>query len=264
MNDALPGRRRPIVILVTVFLILAAVITGISWMWEQHTRQSEQHDYTYEIVLSFNTTVENVTMLIPVPERDGTLFFADALVNGSGYGVPPAWNLSIGNVNGTPMLAIRADRMAPEYHALPIPINPGESPVPTTLSPGNQYSSERPVLVPVTLTVMVPVDRTIDTRDPLASEPVFGSEGIFLPGTMKTPLYSGSVYDHTVPVFVQFTPERPASFELSTRIEGANSIWRGGWVFNHYSDTVVLGIRNDTQGWLDGRGTLIAGEGVYY
>ncbi|MDD1658174.1 MAG: hypothetical protein LUQ41_06940 [Methanomicrobiales archaeon] len=263
MAEAVP-RKRHWIILLAVFLILAASLTGIAWLWEQHTRQGEQHDYTYEVVVSFNTTIENVTLLLPVPERKGSPFLVDVLVNGTGYGVPPDWNLSIEEGNGTPMLAIRAGVMVPEYRAYPVPVEPGKGPLPMTLPPGTEYSSERPVLIPVVMTVMISGDHTIDTRDPVIGEPVFGHEGPFFPGTVATPVSGGSVYVHAVPVYVRFISDHPATLSLQTKVQGVNSIWRGGWVFNLYTDTVTLEVRNSTQGWLEGEGILLAGEGVYY
>jgi len=265
MMEPVPRRRRWIFFL-ALFLILASFFVGAAWLWEQQTGQSENHYYTYEVILSFNTTIENVTLLLPLPEKNGTPLPVDPLVNGTVYGVPPDWNLSIENVNGTPVLAIRADRMVAEYHAFPIPIEPGESPLPATLPPGTEYSAGRPVPMPVMLSVMVPVpvNHTINTRDPLSREPVFHPRGTFLPAMPTAPVYRGSLYVHSVPVFIRFTSGHPATVSLQMRVQGTNSIWRGGWVSNLYSDTVTLDVPNGTQGWLEGKGTLLTGEGVYY
>lgn len=263
-NSGKGKNRRIIVAVIAILLVSAAVLAGIAWQWEQHTRQSERHDYTYETDLSFDTTIEDVTLLLPVPDLNGSPVFADAVVNRIAYGVPPDWNLSIEEENGIPVLAVQAARMVPEYRPTPIPIEPGSSPIPTTLLQGTEYSSETPVLMPVHLAVMVTVNRTIDTRDPRAGEPIFNPDGQFILGTATTPGFRGPVHIHTVPVYVRFTSAQPANLSLRISIQGVNSIWRGGWVSNSYSDTVTLDVRNASQGWLEGEGTLISGEGVYY
>ncbi len=262
MEDAV--KRRWLVLVIAVVLVAAAVLAGIAWRWDRQTRQSEHHDYTYRVELSFNTTLEDVTLLLPAPQRTDTVFLADVLANGSGYGVPPDWDLSLEEMNGTPMLAIQAARMVPEYRGYPIPIEPGQSPLPTTLPPSSEYSNETPVLMPVTLVARIPLNRTIDTRDPLASEPVFHPGGPFLPGTAPVHGYSGSVFTYTAPVYVRFTADQPASISLRMSIEGVNSIWRGGWIYNLYRDAVALETSSDRQGWLEGEGVLLAGEGRYY
>jgi hypothetical protein len=257
-------RRRIIILLAIIIVFSAAFLTWIAWQTEQQFRQSEQHEYMYEIVLSFNATLENVTLLLPVPERNGTPFFTQALVDRTAYGVPPDWNLSIQEENGTPMLAIRADRMNPKYHSTPVPIESGQTPLPTTLVQGVEYTDNTPVLMPVWMVVTVPVNHTIDTRDPLSGEPLFYPEGSFVPGSTNIPGFSGSVHEHTAPVFVQFTADQSTTFSLRTEIQGTNSIWRLGWTFNQYSDTVTLEIRDSRQGWLEGKGILLSGEGVYW
>ncbi len=45
---------------------------------------------------------------------------------------------------------------------------------------------------------------------------------------------------------------------------GSNSIWRGGWVSTTYQDSVVVGIANGTQGWVEGEGKLFTAEGLCY
>ncbi len=104
----------------------------------------------------------------------------------------------------------------------------------------------------------------IDTRSPVDHEPVFFPHGVFTPGTGIPPAYNGAVYDHPVPVYIRYTSERPAAISLRVGIHGANMIWKGGWQSNSYSDTIVIEIANDTQGWLMGDGMLSTGGGVYY
>jgi hypothetical protein len=72
------------------------------------------------------------------------------------------------------------------------------------------------------------------------------------------------VYDHPVPVYISYTSERPAVISLRVSVQGSNTIWRGGWASNSYSDTVVLEIADGEGGWIEGEGKLFTAEGVYY
>jgi len=252
---------RILFILIIIFVVVAA---GVSFLWDQSCRAGERHDYLYEIDLSYNTTIENVTLLVPVPELNGTWVLAEALVNGTGYGVPVDWDLSIADVNGTPLLAIRAARMVPGYHAYPVPVEPGAGPLPATPQTATEYSNETPVLMPVHLAVMLPGNRTIDTRDPLGKEPVFFPDGKFIPADMTDAASQGDAYLHRVPVYVRYTSDRPADIRVRVSIEGVNSIWRGGWLSNVYTDRIIVELQNGTQGWVEGEGILTTGAGVYY
>ena len=75
--------------------------------------------------------------------------------------------------------------------------------------------------------------------------------------------YTGTEYTYTVPIYVQYTSATPAKVSLSTSIEGTNSIWKGGWVYNEYSDRVILE-SVEPMGWIDAEGVLRTGAGVYY
>ena len=266
MTPQLPTRRRTLVILVLVLLavILFAGVSWVAWQFDQSTRQSERHTYFYTIDLSYNTTIENVTLLLPVPELNETPMFITPLLNGTGNGVSPDWNLSVVYENGIPMLAIRAARMVPEYHGYPIAIEPGMSVLPTTLIPGHKYSGDTPVLMPVTVAVMETSGSVINTHNPVGHEPVFFPSGTFTLGSCVTPGCEGPVYDHTVPVYISYMSELPVLLSLRVSVDGSNAIWRGGWQSNTYSDTVALEIAGGEQGWIEGKGELITAEGVYY
>jgi hypothetical protein len=85
-----------------------------------------------------------------------------------------------------------------------------------------------------------------------------------MPGTSVTPLAGGSVYDHRVPVYINYTSEHPAAIELRVSVTGTNAIWKGGWASNIYADSVFVEMNDGTKGWIDGEGRLIVAEGVYY
>ncbi len=254
---------------VLIFLTIAVVVAVIAllgyfaYLFDQNAKQSERHDFHYSIDLSFNTTIENVTLLLPVPELDGTPFPPGLHETGILYGVPSGWNLSMEVANGSPMLAVRAERMVPEYHGRPIPIEPGQSPLPTTMVPGTEYSEETPILQPIHLGVMVPVHRTIETRDPVAHEPVFAPEGDFIEGKVSATPYEGKEYTHIVPIFIEYASGSTAAVYIRISIRGTNSIWKGGWVYNSYEDSVTVE-REESPGWVDGMGLLRTEEGVYY
>lgn len=242
---------------ILVFILLAVVFFAlVAWQFDQAARQSERHNYFYTIELSYNTTIDNVTLILPVPELNNTPFFTESLLNRTAYGVFPDGNLSLVNRNGSPMLVIRAARMVPEYQGLPIAIGPGVSVLPTTLVPGHEYTSDTPVLMPVTLAVMETGALAINTRTPLGHEPIFFPDGNFTPGSPVSLPGDATTYDHQVPVFVSYTSEQPAGVSVRVTVEGSNSIWRGGWQGNTYSDSVFVEIAGSTKGWINGRGQL--------
>ncbi|MDD1706901.1 MAG: hypothetical protein LUO81_01700 [Methanoregulaceae archaeon] len=251
-------------ILVIALVILAVVSIGwIAYQFNQGTKLSERHDYSYSIDLSYTTIIENVTLLVPVPELDGIPFLADVLMNGTGYGIPPDWNLSIVEVNGTPMLVVWAARMVPEYHGIPIPVEPGASPSETPPPTASEYSDATPILMPVQIVATGTTDVTINTRHPLGHEPVFNPDGQFTLTSAIPPTYQGEQYAHIVPIYIAYTSDRPATVSLHASITGTNSIWRGGWIYNTYEDSITVEL-GDTTGWVECKGTLLIAEGVYW
>jgi hypothetical protein len=254
----MPSIRRRTLFILAVILLAVILVAGVTWQFDQASRQSERHTYFYSIELSYNTTIENVTLFLPVPELNTTPLFMTSLLDKTAYGVSPDWNLSVVWENGTPMLAIRAARMVPEYQGYPIAIEPGVSVLPTTRVPGHEYSGDTPVLMPVTVAVMETSMSKIDTRHPIGHEPLFFPVGVFAPGS------NFPTYDHSVPVYIRYTSEHPVVISLRVSLYGSNGIWRGGWVSNTYSDTFFLEIADGEQGWIEGEGKLITAEGLFY
>lgn len=255
-------RKWRVAVIILVILAGIIVLAWISFQWEQTTSRSERHDVTYTIRLSVNTTIENVTLYLPVPEQDGTPILAGSFVNRTGYGVPADWNITIIPVEGRQMLSIRAPLIEPVYVGYPIPAEPGKTPDRTPVRPATAFSPETPVLVPVELITLESRALAIDTGNPAGHEPVFRPQGDYTPVQGTSPVVSGTVSSYRVPVYLNYSAGGPVTVELFMSIEGVNSIWKGGWIFNRYSDTVSLVLGNGTRGWVEAEGTLIAGEGV--
>ena len=154
--------------------------------------------------------------------------------------------------------------MVPVYNGYPIRIEPGVSVLPTTLVPGHKYSRDTPILMPVSIVASESITSDIDTRFPVDHEPVFFPGGGFTPELVTLPGGNGLVYDHPVPVYIRYTSDRPAVISISVGVHGSNMIWKGGWQSNSYSDTVLVEIANDTEGWVMGEGRLSTASGVYY
>lgn len=250
-------------LLIAGLLVIVIFFGWLAFQFNQSVQQSERHNFHYSIDLSYSTTLENVTILLPAPQVNETPFLTGSQLAENLYGIPADWNLSVETVNGTPMIAIRADRMVPVYQGRPIAIEPGQSPLPTTLVPGTEYSADTPILQPVHIAMMIPVNRTINTKSPVGNENLLAPSASFIPSQRASEPYTGTEYTYTVPVYVQFTSATPARVSLSTSIEGTNSIWKGGWVYNEYSDRVILE-SVEPVGWIDAEGVLRTGGGVYY
>jgi hypothetical protein len=227
-------RKGRLVVVILVFLAGIVVIGAMFFQGEQNTRNSERHDMSYTIVLSVNNTIENVTLYLPVPELNGTPVLAGSFVNRSGYGIPADWDLTIVPVDGRPMLSVSA------------------------------FSPETPVLIPFELITGESWTSAIDTSNPTGHEPVFSPLGEYSPVIRNDPVHPGNARSYRIPVSIRYTAESPVMVSIYTRIEGVNAIWKGGWIFNRYSDTVSLVLENGTQGWVEAGGTLVAGEGVFW
>jgi hypothetical protein len=263
MTPKLPVIRWKLVIL-AIMLLAVLFFVYIAWQFDQAALRSERHNYYYTIDLSYTGTIDNVTLLLPVPELDKGPVLVESLLNKTAYGISPDWNLSVERENGTPMLAIRVARMVPVYQGYPVAIEPGTTVLPTSRVPGHEYSGDTPVLMPVTIAVMETSVQVIDTRNPPDHEPLFFPGGNFTPGSCDMPGCDWPVYSHPVPVSVSYRAEHPVVISLRVSVQGTNSIWRGGWLSNTYSDSVFLEVANGTQGWIEGEGELVTGEGVYY
>ncbi|HNQ26049.1 MAG: hypothetical protein BWY93_01675 [Euryarchaeota archaeon ADurb.BinA087] len=263
-SDTGTGKRRTLIIIgLIIFIIAAAGFVWVLFQFDRIAKESERHDYSYSLTLSISSVIENVTFLLPVPELNGTVSLADMVANGTGYGVPEDWHIAIETVDGIPFLQVRAARMVPEYHSIPIPVEPGAQPSGTPPPTATGYSEETPVLLPVEIGATLETEVPVDTRDPIGREPLFSQGGEYAPRLKTTPPYEGMEYTHPVRLYLSYTADNPVPVSIVARVSGTNSIWRGGWTFNSYRDQVLVEA-GDRTGWIETDAVLVVGEGTYW
>lgn len=226
---------------------------------------SLRHTYSYDVTVGIDRGVDDLVLRVPLPSVNGSSAIGEAMGNGTGYGLRPGWNVSVVELNGTPLLELRVARFLPEYRGTPIAILPGETPAVTPPPAGTGPSDATPNLVPYSLGASIAVNRTIETREPAGREPLLGGGASLFPADCDLPGQGGGVrcYRHPVSAFIDYRDGPTANVSVGVRVAGSNEWWRGGWVFNSYRDQAIVEFCPGERGWVTADARLTAGEGVY-
>ena len=226
-------------------------------------KESEYHELRYQVGISTESVLENITLLLPVPFIQNTSLLGESLVKGEGYGIPPDWRLSLEQVNDTPLLKIFAAKIVPEYHGYPIPIEPGSTPIQTPQPAATTYSNETPILMPFEFGISQRVQQSIDTQDPLNREPLLSDPELLQSIPCQGPSLPGRCYQYLAPIYVQYSSSEAGTLTLTLSSGGTNQWWEGGWSGNSYEETIEVTVENNQQGWIQGEGFLSTGSGRY-
>ena len=266
-------KKTAITILGILVIILGLLFAGLYIQTEKMFRESYSSDYRYHVTISAERSLDNVTLLLPLPSYGGVSSVGEAILREEGYGFPDDWEYSLIEVDGAGMLQISADRIVPTYRNLitPIPLYPGETPPPTPeIITSTEYSEETPVLIPIECGVSIRDVDEINTRDPLGSEPTLSPKRnlTLADDPFPTPAPPGGVsvssyYTFESPVYAAYTcdPETVVSIHIS--YHGGNSWWVLGWSGNRFREDVAITLSGPDPGWQYGFGTLRTGEGRY-
>jgi len=255
--------------LAVVFIVL--VIVGAALFYQAATPQEGKTEiagaYRYEVSLTTDAVLRNVTLILPLPVHNGTSVVGESLSGGGGYGVPDGWNLSVRRQNGTPMLVVAADNITPIYAPLPIAVTPGEETGETvTITYSSEYSGTTPILLPYEIGATVEAGSTyytadrepgpIDTKHPLENEPVLSPKENIMPAA------DGKGYTYGCPLYLSCDAPAGANLTVVIRFSGTNEWWLLGWSYNTYTDLILAEIPAE-EGWRSVGGTLATGEGRY-
>jgi hypothetical protein len=265
-------------------LVLLAVLFGVFTYITSSTASSVSSDYWYDLSLSTEQTLDNVTLLIPLPVYyDETAGANRTVMNITDtqldWSDPGDIVVSSEEIDGIPMLKISAAEIRPIYrsHIEPIAILPGqdedELPQPTHIY-SDTYSQETPELVSRSMHLQVRTDGLIDTKDPIGKAPLLEPYTVLKEigsgsgtGTLYGDYYipgGTSAFLIGIPVYASYTTAGNNTLVVSAEFTGINQRWVLGWQSNSYSERFTATLAGSQDGWHQHEAILVAGDGVYW
>jgi hypothetical protein len=243
-------------------ILIALVLVAGFWIYHTHDLYEKTYSstYLYEIILETDSELYNVTLYLPLPTISGESNINDAIRNetiAEHWGSHPwDWEVGVTETEHGTMLEIRADKISPEFHSLPVPILPVPFPSGTESEEqgiGNvskTYSNETPVLIPKGISISVQADHDIQTKKPAGIEPLlFPKLNITrfiheVPGPVPPDC---STYESRI--FAAYTTTPTARVSLSIQFTGRNEWWVYMWSGTMYRDNVNAVLSGEQRGW---------------
>lgn len=263
-----------------IALAMASVIGGLFLIDAYLYGESFHSRSSFHVTLSASKTLDNVTLMFPLPSQNGQTEIGYAIMEGKGDGIPDDWRCSLVEVEGGVMLRIEAKRIVPDYRSLPgeivpIPLESGKEPsesirIPTVIY-STRYSQETPEMVPIEFGASITkTEPEINTRYPLGNESILSPVRNLtrVEEVHPTPAPTGrastsSFYRFEVPVYAAYSADPDTTVHITIGATGENSWWVLGWGLNMYTESVELTLIGPDPGWQSGSGLLSAGNGVY-
>ena len=183
--------------------------------------------YTFSIEMTTNSTLENLTFIVPIPSNDTLVNMA---INNSVHDFftpqqkADGWNLSIIETEYGKMFKITAKEFAPKTTTLV------ERDPKTDLPTGKNNRTSTIGNSEVSVTMIA--DHIIDTVNASENEPTLSQK------SSKSMIYA------------DFTSSPNAYVEVFVNLEGWNEWWQGGgWNSNQYQDRLGTAITGEKHGW---------------
>jgi len=263
-----------------VLFVLILLMLGLRYMENQNEEMyndSLMSNYEYDIIIESNSTLQNVTLYLPVPVLENESAIGLEIVNGDYYNKPSNWNLSLEDTEYGLMLKIETAEIKPIYHPLPVAVpepEPGsediedEIPEEEQIVESYEYSEETPVLVSVDFRTSVEADHLVNTRFPI------GNESVFLPkhnlrkseGDSTVPRsehLNPEYFDYESLVYARYDASNDADVQIFVELNGRNDWWIYGWQYNEYIDRIFIQLTGPQAGWVPAEGKLTTGDGIY-
>jgi hypothetical protein len=222
--------------------------------------------YDYAVGIDASGTLTNVTIYAPLPVGPAGPPFNATVLAPDGT-VDDAFEATVVETEFGPMLALRADTIAvePRYYAIVerdgvgerVEINESE------YDPANP-NHQRVAFRSVDLTASLPEPYPVKTREPVGSEPVLPATATRVEAACPIPTTERAVcYTYEAPVYLSYGTAPDTTVDVIVTFEGRNEWFAGGWTGNGYRDSLTVRATGPQEGWVDGEGTLLTGNGRY-
>jgi hypothetical protein len=250
----------------TVLVAILVLTAGCSFLAPNPDSYTSTHRYS--VGIDADTTLENVTIRLPVPQQDGAATYDVSVLTPNGT-VEGAFDAAIVETDRGPMLELTTDAFSVETRYYRFVESDGlgqrEEISEAEYDPSNpdhQRIEQRTVGVTVSRDVTYP----IETRTPAGESPMFYAGDAVTRDLSDCPFpYEDPVacFAYDAPAYLSYDAPTDTNVSGSVRFEGSNEWFAGGWTGNSYSDRVAFDATGPQDGWVSGQGQTETGIGTY-
>ncbi|MDS0222280.1 hypothetical protein NDI54_13065 [Haloarcula sp. S1AR25-5A] len=224
--------------------------------------------YEYTVGIDADTTIQNATIRVPLPQTNGTTAVNASVVAPNGT-VVDAFDATVVETEYGPMLELTADQLHVETQYYRI-VEEGEEGRREEISQSEYDPSnpnhQRVAFRTVSASVSVNTEYPIETRAPLGTEPSFyAADTVTRNATeCRLPNQGESVcFEYNAPMYLAYDAPANASVEGIVTFGGYNEWFTGGWTGNEYTDRVNFTATGSQNGWTTADGYTETGRGNY-
>lgn len=224
--------------------------------------------YEYTVGIDANTTLQNATIRVPLPQVDDTATVNASVVAPEGT-VDGAFDGTVVETEHGPMVELTTDELRVETQYYRIVEEDGQGRREEISR--DQYDASNPnhqkvAFRTVSVDVSVQADYPLDTRDPIGTEPtLYNSDAVTRSATeCRLPNRGETVcFAYDAPVYLAYDAPANASVAGITTFGGYNEWFTGGWTGNEYTDRVHFEATGPQNGWITADGYTETGRGNY-
>ncbi|AKB32758.1 hypothetical protein MSSIH_2068 [Methanosarcina siciliae HI350] len=218
--------------IIVLLLIISAVLLS-TWWQDQKQRmydRSLRSSYDYDVVLTTDSTLNNVTLYIPLPVINDTSYVGMDIIEQHFNNHDPSWEYSIVDTEHGLMVSMK-----------------------------NKKARS------IDLSTMVLSDQPIDTMNPLNNEMILIPKYNLTQNVNASGVYSrtSEQFDYDSKMYAYYDASSNANVSISIYLNGRNEWWIGGWQYNSYWETMEVMLSGSQDGWTTVSGQLVTGEGTY-
>ncbi|ADE36426.1 hypothetical protein [Methanohalophilus mahii] len=257
--------------LIKILLIFTILIIAASVLWINHQNQmyedTFQSEYQYDISIKTLQPLHNVTLYLPLPSDGNESFFSEGLKSENNLNKPTGWNCTITETKHGKMLQITAQKIDPEFHSTPVPIEEGQDKgLNRTIKESTEYSEDTPIPYPEGFSIYQNSDHELDTKNPLENEVTFIPKYSIKEVPNQFPNdenENAKTYQYESRIYAQYNTTAENTVDISMSFIGMNNWWVYGWNGNQYHEHLHITLKGDQDGWTPIEGEIVTGEGNY-
>ena len=232
------------------FVLLMIISAGLlSFGWQDQKQKmydsSFMSSYVYNIMLTTDSTLSNVTLYIPLPVINNTSSVGMDIIEHDFNNDDPSWEYALVDTEHGLMLSMKNEEVEPKY---------------TT---SNKYSeqTQRPS---IDFSTIVFSNQTIDTMNPVGNAlilmPKYNTHNV---GSSEAYSRPYEQFDYESRMYAYYETSSDANVSISIYLDAHNEWWIGGWQSNSYREAMKIKLSGSQDGWTTINGELVTGEGTY-